>query len=300
MDYSKKIEFYKRRQFGDKLNMVIVFLRQNSRSYFKVHLFITAPLLMVTNLLMTQIGFGFYDFMNMQDTMMDDTTFISEMLKMYGIVFLTYLLMGTLMPGVTYGYMKVYEKEPLDSISANQVFQNAMRHFPFLFGNLLLVGIISIVGIFFFVIPGVYLGVVLSLCAPIIMFEEKDPISAIGRAFTLIKEHWWSTLGLIVVSAILGGLINYIFSIPQMIVYGIMAFNTASGTQVMDPPAYINVINVVFAALNTIGSIISYSIIYLALSFQYFNIIERRESRGLMRRIDHMDNDTPTEEEETY
>ena len=300
MDYSKKIEFYKRRDFGDKLNMVIVFLRQNAKSYFKAHLFITAPLLMIVNLLMMQMGFGFYDLMNMSNAMIDETDFMSEMLKIYGFAFINYILMATLMTGVSYGYMKTYETEPLDQISVNQVFQKAMRGFPSLLASALLTMIISITGLFFIFIPGIYLWVVLSLCAPIIMFEGKNPINAIGRAFTLIKGHWWSTIGLVAVSLLLGGLINYVFSIPQMIVYGILAINSATQMQAADPPAYMNILNVVFAALNTFGSIISYSIVYLALAFQYFNIIERRESRGLMQRIDEMDNDIHTEEEETY
>jgi len=38
----------------------------------------------------------------------------------------------------------------------------------------------------------------------------------------------------------------------------------------------------------------------MALAFQYFNLVERRESKGLMSKIEQMDNAGEEESDETY
>ena len=60
------------------------------------------------------------------------------------------------------------------------------------------------------------------------------------------------------------------------------------------------VLNVLFSVFETFGSILSYSLIYMALAFQYFNLVERRESKGLMSKIEQMDNQSDEESDEQY
>ena len=283
--------------------MVIVFLRQNAGPYIKAQVFITGPVLLIVNLLVAKSRQSFFDFTNMTE---NPSGFLANMLEIYGLAMLIAILSGALLPTVSYSYMKAYQEKALGEIQIRDLTSTIGRKFPTVLGYTILVSIITVIGLFFFLIPGIYLGVVLSLGTAIIMFEDTDPFNAMSRTFKLIKDKWFSTLGILVVTIIISYLINSLFSLPYAVAFGIWTFNsieTASGAlDLSDPPAYMQVAEVLFAIFSTFGTIISYSVIYLALAFQYFNLVERQESRGLMAQIQEVgaEDNTSQEEEESY
>ena len=62
MAYSPQIEFYKKRQFSDKINATFTFLRENAWPYIKIQLMIAGPILLLTNILTNQLSIGFLGF----------------------------------------------------------------------------------------------------------------------------------------------------------------------------------------------------------------------------------------------
>jgi hypothetical protein len=65
-------------------------------------------------------------------------------------------------------------------------------------------------------------------------------------------------------------------------------------------PSYMQALSIVFSVFQSFGNILTYSLIYIALAFQYFNLVERRESKGLMDRIGSMDQEQQEDEDEVY
>ena len=59
-------------------------------------------------------------------------------------------------------------------------------------------------------------------------------------------------------------------------------------------------LNVLFSVFETFGSIVSNSLLFIALAFQYFNLVERKESRGLMSQIESIDQQQEEEDDEVY
>lgn len=298
MEYSPKIDFYQKRQFGDKLNITFVFIRENAWPYLKVQMLVAGPILLLINILMSQTQLSLLDPMQLLGS--DD--FISELGRIYGLVFLNVLLTGSLVPALGYGYMQAYQHKAPKEISLADVTKGLGKRFGLIFGYGLVFFIVVIISSFFFLIPGVFFFTVLSLGTAIIVFEGSDPFTAFGRCFSLIKDKFFSTLGLIVVIFFIGYFVNMLFSLPQSIVYGIWAFTSLDGGTLnpSEMPAYMQVLTIVFAVFVAFGSILTYSFIYIGLAFQYFNLVERRESRGLMERIHAMDQEQQDDEEETY
>tara|TARA_A100000171_G_scaffold14485_1_gene12794 strand:+ start:391 stop:1293 length:903 start_codon:yes stop_codon:yes gene_type:complete len=300
MAYTPQIEFYKKRQFGDKLNMTFVFLRENAWPYLKAQLLISGPILLLSNILMSQLSFGMFNF-GEQGFSPD---IIIDMFSLYGLVLISAVVTSAVLPAVAYGYMRAYEhKAPVD-IRIPDVTKNLLsRIFNLLVFNVL-TAIVVVIGMFFFLIPGVYLMIVLSLGSAIIVFEDNNPIDAFGRAFKLIKDKWWSTLGLLFVTAIIGYVISGLFSLPRtLLVFGdaLTSVQESGDLSSLDESNFgSNPLSILFSVLETFGAILTYSISFLALAFQYFNLVERRESRGLMSRIEQMDDAGTTEDEETY
>ena len=303
MQHAPKIDFYKKRPFSDKLNITFVFLRENAWPYLKVQLLIAGPVLLLVNMAASRLQLGMFD--SVEKMQMGPDGFIidmfGDMFGAYGLVFVASLVVGALIPVLCYGYMRVYRERPPEGITIAHVTRDMWPNFLSMLGYGIIAGMVVIVSAFFLFIPAIYFMVVLSLGAAIICFEKTDPFTAFGRCFTLIKDKWFSTAGLVLVVFIIAYLITAFFSLPQVILMGLWALLTLeSGNMGVDMPAYIDSLQILFAVLQSFAGLFTYSLVYIAIAFQYFNLVERRESRGLMARIGAMDEQTDEEEGENY
>lgn len=305
MAHIPQIEFYKTRQFGDKLNMTFVFLRENAGPYLKSQILIAGPILLLLNILVNRYSMSLIGFNPIEATAND----ILNMANIYGLVLLNAFVTGSIMPAIAYGYMRAYQEKEPNEINISTVTMGLPSKIFNLLGFNILVFIIVGFGLLFFIIPGIYLFVVLSFGSAIIIFEDSNPIDAISRSFLLIRGKWWSTFGLIIVATFIGYLVNMLFGLPRIFMMGFDAFSSAmegAGPDEMlremgDMSMTQQVLGVVFSVFETFGAILTYSLTYLALAFQYFNLVERRESRGLMSDIAEMDNGQDNSaDEETY
>src|SRR5690606_24812459 len=97
---------------------------------------------------------------------------------------------------------------------------------------------------------------------------------------------WWSTFGLLIVMAIIVSIIGFAFQIPLLLISffkEILQWENGSSTQL---------IIIVASIIGILGETLLYSILHIALAFQYFNLVERQESMGLMREIDSLGRET--------
>ena len=51
-----------------------------------------------------------------------------------------------------------------------------------------------LLGVFFFVLPGVYMKLVFLLLQPLILFANKSVFAALRESFHLMQRNWWRTL----------------------------------------------------------------------------------------------------------
>ncbi len=155
--------------------------------------------------------------------------------------------------------------------------------------------IVTVVASFFFVFPGIYVGIVLSLALAVVVFEGADFNQTWSRCFTLIRDKWWSTFGLIIVMGIISGLVGLVFTLPA----GIISF--LIGSKLL--PDMGGFWLVAGSVLATVGGTLLRSIIYIALGFQYTSLVERQEGRGLLSAIDAIGTNPArprSTDEETY
>lgn len=230
------------------------------------------------------------------------------------------------MPAVTYTYMKKYQTLAPDAIANSDITQGlAGKIFNLIGFNILIALIIGLVVLVFSLLIGfsatssaflvvifglglivlmLYFGITLSLGSSIIVFEDNNPIDAIGRCFRLIVGKWWSTFGLIVVVGILSLIINQLFGIPRAIFFGVKAFTAfeegGDFTNMVQMTSGEQLLNVLFSVFETFGTIVTNSLVFIAIAFQYFNLVERKESKGLMSQIEGLDQASEAEDDEVY
>ena len=157
----------------------------------------------------------------------------------------------------------------------------------------LIVGILIFTGLLFILIPGIYLGVVLTLALPILVFEQKGVGDTISSCFQLIKDNWWFTFGALIVFGIIMYLINVVFQMP-MIIYMIVGMisgldagveSMAESMQSKDP------ILMILTIVASIAQYLLYIITPIFISLIYFNLHEEKNFTGTFENIDRLGED---------
>ena len=77
-----------------------------------------------------------------------------------------------------------------------------------MWGNQFLVGTMVLAILFPLILPGVFLGVLLVLCVPLILFNDKSATEAIKDSCGLVWGNWWHTLAAIVLPLMAGVGVN--------------------------------------------------------------------------------------------
>jgi len=290
MAYTQKIIFYKTRNFSQKLNATIEFIRQNIKPLGKAIVYILGPLAILNGLLFAQyINFMFSN-MSPQDPVNAQNPFALIANPSYiGFIFLS-MFSALLNFSVIFNFMKLYQDKYPEEITVTEILNISWRTILPFFLISVLAAIFITSGFIAFIIPGFYLMIVLSLSLPILFFEGKGVFESIGRSFRLIRGKWWSTFGLLFVATILMYAVSMIFILPFYVFYFISIFSLMDQSGITSDTSSWwfqggMTLSVMFMIL---GSFLTYSIPIVALSFQYFNLVERQESVGLMSEIDQL------------
>ncbi len=296
----QKIELRKTRDFSAKINITFEFIRQNFKLLAKSIMYISGPFILVGGLFM-----GIYQ----QKTLALGKAatgifgnFAGEVLFWVGIamIFLVFAYITSLI--VVNEFVRLYEiKEDPSTIEVAEIWEGVKENFFKMFGAGMVIVLVTAVGFVFLIIPGIYLGVTLSLMAPILIIEKRGIGEAFSRSFSLITEKWWSTFGLLLVTSLIVSFMGFVFQLPQTVFTFLIAFHKTSDS-LAEPALWEQVGIMVSSVIATIGSNLLQSIVLIALIFQFYNLVERKEARGLMNKLDSFgkaDVNTPRHDE-TY
>lgn len=328
MEEPKIIEFQRRRDFGDKLNITFVFARENFKSFFKAMIYITGPPTVVASLLLSSFMQGYFS-MIMGSTQGGDSQAILDYFQSSNFwITIASLVIFSIISSVaviatTYNYMALYAERKSTQIPVEDVWNRVRGSLGMYFSTAFLYGLMIVLGYVLIFLPlamaaispvlglfggllmfGLLIGlmyvvVTMSLIFPIRAFEGLGFFDAMSRSFRLVKEKWWSTFGVTFVLSLVAGVVSYIFLIPGMILQGVaMIHEVSEGTLGSDgsfsPAAY------VLNSLAYLTQYLLYFLPFLGLAFQYFNLVELKESRGLISDIDALGKPRPPERKEEH
>ena len=284
----KEINLREERDFGQKLNASFAFVQANFKSLVKVIFLLVGPLIILGGFF---FGLSYSEMMN--------NALAGAMETMDGYEEITNLLVSYFFLGLGSFWMQVvvysYMAEYLDgnrNIGVEDVWKRASKK---IFKGILtafLISIMVVLGFILFIIPGIYLMIALSLAFPIIIFEDRDVFESIGRSFTLISGKWWSTLGILMIMGMIANLGSMVFGLPFIFVMILNAiFQLGDMGQIM---------TILFSCLLFLGTYIMSVLPALALGFQYFNLVEKKEGIGLLEKIEQLGTSQDTGNEGDY
>jgi hypothetical protein len=156
-------------------------------------------------------------------------------------------------------------------------------------------------GIIALMIAFVYLIFSFSLTFIIRAYEGLGFLDAIKRSFNLVKGKWWSTFGLILILSMIMGFISYIPLFPVYVIMGVTTLHNVSSDPTANPLEGLSTVLPILLALYYTLQLLLSALPNIGIAFQYFNLMERKEARGLMSSIDSFGvTPTPPQSDETF
>ncbi len=309
----EKIEFAKLREFSDLIGDTLVFIKQNFKSLTKMvfgfcGLFMIAGIVSMV-MLKIQVSNAAYSQVNSFSTRMG---FLLSW--QYALSSLVGMLNFTTMSVVVYSYIAIYNAKGKLAPTFDELWTYFKHYFFRIFGSSILwVVLLTVVwgvligpGILLlangsasaggvmaimlgFVIGGLataYIFPMMSVFYSIMVFENGSFGYAFNRAFKLVKGEWWISFAVLFIIYIITLLCFYVTLIPA----GIL--------EMLNTIAHIGTpINKTYAIISAISTYIAYIfwiIPMICSSLMYFNLVERKENRGLMSRMESLGNQTYT------
>jgi hypothetical protein len=210
-----------------------------------------------------------------------------------GLAALGFLAAFILLSSTVYAFVRVRMDTPPDEpVTPARVWAAVWARLGRVIGAFLLLGLVMSMG--FGVVGGalaligpgfvvmllplvLWLTVCLSLYFPALWMEDGGVVSAFRRSFYLIKGKWWSTFGLYMVITFVTGIINYLFIIPfYALMMSKLLLHWQSDTEILSVAAM---------SFYALGWVFTAVLPLVAMLFQYFNLVERREGVGLRHLI---------------
>ncbi len=324
MHQEKLLELHRKRDFSAKLSASVDFIRLNAKPFIKALAFISGPFIILGAILMAD---GYSRLLNLS-ALTDPGTAPSALQDMFGLGIpmisgaLFMFFAGTLLIATVYEYVILYDEKGSTDISVSEVWQRVKTFMwtvlaslviwtiaffiIYLAGIFLVISFVEING-FFGVMTGIGLGVVtlylsvaFSLVFIIQAYEKKDVFTAYGRAMKLIRGKWWSTFGLIFVAFLIQSFVSYIFMIPWYVTFFAGTMHAVEETGLSEPSLLFQIANYATLSLAFLGSNLLNAFPLLALGFQYFNLVELKEARGLMNKIETFGQENTSDEDEEH
>lgn len=308
------IEFQQTRDFSKKLNATFEFIKQNFKPLTKSLLYIAGPPMLISSILAGNLYSGYLGFITgfsqnpgNPEVMTGYLTSPLLWIQVAGAALL-FLISFVVIVSVVNNYMLEYHSTRSNKIDVDVIWQRVRHTLPMYFGTTLMYWLLLLAGylLIVFIVAGasflsvwlgvlvgfvtiagfVYIVVALSLLFIVRAWEKTGFFEAASRCFMLIRDKWWSTFGLLFVASIIQSTIASVFLIPWYINFFITMLHSIEGGPVSQPSFLSELINNIFMTLYFIISFLLYSIPLLALAFQYFNLVELKEAKGLLTRID--------------
>lgn len=296
IDY--KIRLDVARDFSGVLETTFKFVRQEITGLLK-SVVVISVILQLAGTLIIAVGVGAGVFLNKSDNSLSTITDIfdgSETAQ--SIVFFVHGLL-LIVTGYVYesvssaAYFRFYREDfSLHEIDPQERFDKILQLSSVKFLQALGFGVLMLlavgVGMLFCIFPGIYVAIALSFGTIVIVLDKAGIIEAFDQSVKHVKNHWWSTFGLVFLIGIISAIFNLI--IQTLATVSNSAFSEITG---LDIDGLMGLIPLFVISLFTIGiSSILRLFQYAIINVQYYSILEKREGASLHQRIYDMETST--------
>ena len=321
------IEFHRKRDFSRKLNATFEFIKQNFKPLGKSLLLIAGPPILIASLIMGSFVSDLTSISTNPSNQIEgiETFFSSPIFWLeIGLMVMFYTVASVMSIATVNNYLLLYGEKRSNLIEVSEVWDRVRATFWMYFRSMILfivmlvlayivlaipVGflamlspILVVFGVIFFFCAIVYLLIASSLTFIIRACENNGFFDAVARSFKLVKDKWWSTFGLVMILYMVMFVASMLFILPWQVISGVSMFHSLSTNTFEEPSASWQLLTTVMLSLQYIIQMMLACLPNIGVAFQYFNLVEMKEAKGLMTQIQTLGQQTPpaTAQEEHY
>ncbi len=272
-----KLNFREPREFGDLISTPFSYFFKNFKEIVFPILKYAGPIILIGMIFISLIIGKLINSVNLNLV----NSSIDEFWYYFNYALITILLLGLgyiMAIAILYSHIVLTEEKGKGNFEDFEVKDLAFS----IYFNLIIVQIIKLVlvilGLLVFIIGAIYVSIALTYVDYIIVKEKASPIEAIRRSFSVIKENWWKTFGILFIIQMILSVAMQILSVPLIIISAAMGFSGFENE-------YIIIIILVLSILTAVFTIITYTIPNIAISYLYYSIEENNINPNLIDRI---------------
>ena len=284
-----KIEFRKNRTFIEVISISAIFVRKNFGGLFKSVLLIALPFMLLALAINVLITIA----ITPTDFLLQNADRTANLFFLGFVYFLLFGLSVMVFFGVIYSYILLYLRYPDKSrITVRGVYRKVFHDIWLYAVTTVLLALLMIVLYFFSILLGsvhfllggiafcglVYIMVGLSFIFMVRLVERRGFIGGFYRSLYLIREHWWRTFLLYLVTSFIT---FSLISLPGFFLSFSLQF-----INMFESSVYIYTI-----AMQTLFFVFYFFVFatnLIVTAFQYFALVERKEGVGMMQRVERV------------
>lgn len=284
----KSVELRKSRDFGDIISDTFKYIRVHFKTLGKALLLFVLPVVIISGVLISSSFVTMMDFDSLANPETMDANALaqqtSSFLAKFFIGMFLFAINFILIYVIVFKHMHFVDKGITD-ITPNMLVEGLGKNFIGIFAILFITATATVIGLFLFIIPGIYIAIKFSLAPAIFIIEDESISDALSRSWDATKDYWWFTFGMNIVMSIIMNFTSYIFIIPMYFIIGIVAFASGDGADSMQSIGFI--ISILYG-LSIVVPALLYCIPISSQALVYFNIHERKTGQSMLDKIDSL------------
>lgn len=307
------INYHRSRDFSRKMNATFEFIRQNFKPLLKSIIFIAGPPVLIASLLMATFMDDLMSFSRSSMTGSNPEMALNYFMSISFWVQMMLLAISLVVAGVmtlsaVNNYMLLYEEKRTNKIEVHDVWNRVRDTFGMYLSTTILFTVLYIAviivmmipfalfaaispvlvffGVFIFIGLLFYIVISISLTFFVRAYERIGFFESLARSFKLVQGKWWSTFGLIVILYIVASFASMIFYIPGYILTMINMLHSLESGAVAEPSSTMQLITVILMTFYYLVSMVMNALPNIGIAFQYFNLVELKEAKGLLTSIE--------------
>ncbi len=273
------------RDFGEIITDTFIFITQNFKpllaSFFGIAGVFMLASTIVNGVYQSRMGNIFRDiFMGGEADKVFDSSFFGTT---YFLLLVLSLANITAMKVAIIAYMKIYDENGKQVPEMAQVWEEFKKYFfKVMMYSIPLILLIA-VGTVMCIAPGLYLMVVLVPFEIMLMVEDRSFSEAFSRCFDLIKNNFWMSFGVYFVCYLIYSCSAGIIGFAVAILGGALSYFTTKdiGGTLAVGTSILNIFSFLFYIIYFVGAVLN-----------YYNLVERYDGTGMLKRLDHLGTNT--------
>lgn len=200
------MELQRTRAFKEIINDTFSFFHQNYKVLLLLVFLFSGPFALV----------GGYFYSNIKLSEITGEVFGNPVLNQVGY-YATLLIANVMLILSVYGFVYFNIKKGTGNFTRDDVWKYLTHNFGKILGAVFSMAFLLVLGLLLFVVPGIYLAVILMMMFPVLLFEQVDYPMAFMRCFLLTKDRWWYTMGLLLFVNIIVLMFSMLVMVPEMV-----------------------------------------------------------------------------------